>query len=252
MLRSLRLLISRRVRRGICLNESADDRSSNARRSVRSFVRRAGRITAAQKEAIERLWPRYGIDLPGEQINLDELFGRKAERVLEIGFGNGDSLVLQAAANPELNYLGIEVHRPGIGHCLLRAEAAKTNNLRLACHDAAEALKQNIADRSFVRVNLYFPDPWPKKRHQKRRLLQSEFLELVAAKLIEGGYFCIATDWQGYADHIEDVVAVCRKFRVKERRVHDGEQPLDRPTTKFERRGLALGHKITEWRLVRN
>jgi tRNA (guanine-N7-)-methyltransferase len=236
----------------IHLKEFADDNSPHSRRTIRSFVRRAGRITEAQKEAIERLWPRYGLDLPPGQMNLDELFGRSAERVLEIGFGNGDSLVLQAAANPALDFLGVEVHLPGIGHCLLEAEAANVDNLRVACADAVDSLKQNIPDRSLARVNLYFPDPWPKKRHHKRRLLQEEFLGLVAAKLIEGGSFYIATDWQNYAGHIDDVVAASDQFRIGERRVHDGEQPLDRPTTKFERRGLALGHKIFEWRLVRN
>lgn len=221
-------------------------------RTVRSFVRRTGRITEAQKEAIERLWPRYGIDLPDDELDLDELFGRSAGRVLEIGFGNGDSLVVQASENPGLDFLGIEVHRPGIGHCLLQAEAADIDNLRVACHDAVDALKQNIPDRSLARVNLYFPDPWPKKRHHKRRLLQEEFLGLIGAKLAGGGSFYIATDWENYAGHIDDVVADSTLFRVKERRVHGGERPLDRPPTKFERRGLALGHKIWEWQLIRN
>jgi tRNA (guanine-N7-)-methyltransferase len=234
------------------LKEFASERHPDGRRTIRSFVLRTGRITAAQKEAIERLWPRYGFDLPAGEIKLDELFGRSAGRVLEIGFGNGESLVRQAAANPAMDFLGIEVHRPGIGHCLLEAEAANIDNLRVACCDAVEALQRSIPERSLARVNVYFPDPWPKTRHHKRRLLQQRFLGLIAAKLVKGGSFHIATDWQNYAEHIDEVVAASEQFRVGERRVHEGDRPLDRPTTKFERRGLALGHKISEWRLVRN
>lgn len=241
----------RMFREGNYLKEPAKDRHPDSRRTIRSFVLRTGRITEAQKDAIERLWPRYGIDLLSGEIDLDELFGRSARRVLEIGFGNGESLVLQAADNPDMDFLGIEVHRPGIGHCLLEAEAAHIENLRVACGDAVEALRQNIPDRSLERVNLYFPDPWPKKRHHKRRLLQQPFLALIAARLVEGGTFYVATDWQNYAEHIEGIVTASSEFRVAERRLHGGDRPLDRPTTKFERRGLALGHKIFEWRLVR-
>ncbi|MEX2126562.1 MAG: tRNA (guanosine(46)-N7)-methyltransferase TrmB [Woeseia sp.] len=231
--------------------ELGDSPRDHTRRSVRSFVRRAGRITTAQRRAIERLWPRFGVDFSAVPLDLDELFGRRARRVLEIGFGNGESLVLQAAQNPAFDYLGIDVHRPGIGHCLLHAEAKGACNLRLICHDAVEVLQQQIEDGSLSRLNLYFPDPWPKKRHHKRRLVQSGFLDLVASKLVAGGAFCVATDWQNYAEHIDAVVLANKSFSVHERREHGGEQPLDRPTTKFECRGLARGHKITEWGLVR-
>jgi tRNA (guanine-N7-)-methyltransferase len=215
-------------------------------------VRRAGRITTAQERAIEEFWPRFGVDFSPALLKLDDLFGRSAGRVLEIGFGNGESLVVQAAENPDLDYLGIEVHRPGIGHCLLDADARNVRNLRLICHDAVDVLRQQIADKSFSRVNLYFPDPWPKKRHHKRRLLQADFLDAVASKLVAGGTLYIATDWQNYAEHIDNVVAVHNALSLRERRVHHGEAPLDRPTTKFERRGVARGHEIAEWRLVRN
>jgi tRNA (guanine-N7-)-methyltransferase len=224
---------------------------AQSRRSVRSFVRRTGRITAAQQRAIERLWPRFGVDFSHAPLYLEGLFGRTSQRVLEIGFGDGEALVEQAAENPALDYLGVEVHRPGVGHCLLKAAARDISNLRVVCHDAIEVLEQQIANRSFCRVNLYFPDPWPKKRHHKRRLLQTAFLELVADKLIHGGAFYIATDWPNYAGHIDDVVAASKRFTVALRREHGGDLPLDRPTTKFERRGLSKGHKISEWRLVR-
>jgi tRNA (guanine-N7-)-methyltransferase len=231
--------------------ELGDQSKANSRRGVRSFVRRAGRITPAQQRAIRQLWQRFGVDFSGAALNLDDVFGRRAGRVLEIGFGNGESLILQAAQNPALDYLGIEVHRPGIGHCLLGAEARNLRNLRVIGHDAVEVLQQQIAGNAFGRVNLYFPDPWPKKRHHKRRLLQAGFLDLVAARIVAGGAFYIATDWRNYAEHIDEVVAASTAFSVHERREHDGLQPLDRPTTKFERRGLARGYKITEWRLVR-
>jgi tRNA (guanine-N7-)-methyltransferase len=167
-------------------------------------VRRSGRITSAQERAIGELWPRYGIPFSPAPRDLDSIFGRSAEPALEIGFGSGDSLVPLAAENPGLDYLGIEVHRPGIGHSLLRIEAEALRNLRLICHDAVEVLSRQIRDRSFMRINLYFPDPWPKKRHHKRRLLQPDFLELAAAKLQDSGAFHIATDWQNYAEHIDE------------------------------------------------
>jgi tRNA (guanine-N7-)-methyltransferase len=233
------------------VHEPRNDSEPDARRSVRSFVRRTGRITAAQRQALERLWPRYGIDYSEAPLDLDRVFGRRADRILEIGFGDGESLVQQAAANPGLDFIGIEVHQPGMGHCLLGADARDLRNLRLIAHDAVQVLKQQFRDRSLVRVNLYFPDPWPKKRHHKRRLVQQDFLELVAARLAEGGSLYIATDWQDYAEHIDQVVADNSSFRMHERRLHRGGNPLDRPTTKFERRGLALGHEIAEWRLVR-
>jgi tRNA (guanine-N7-)-methyltransferase len=219
-------------------------------RALRSFVRRQGRITSAQERAIGKLWPRYGIAFSPAPLDLDHIFGRSAERVLEIGFGSGDSLVLLAAQNPGEDYLGIEVHRPGVGHCLRQADVHQLSNLRLITHDAVEVLSRQIPGRSLRRINLYFPDPWPKKRHYKRRLVQADFLKLAAGKLKQGGALHIATDWQDYAEHIDQAVAGSDAFVVHERRVHNGEHPLDRPTTRFERRGLALGHGITEWRLV--
>jgi tRNA (guanine-N7-)-methyltransferase len=226
--------------------------SQPARRSIRSFVRRTGRITPAQDRARKELWPQYGLDYTEETLDLDAVFGRAADKVLEIGFGNGESLVLAAADDPHTDFLGIEVHEPGVGHCMIHANKAAIKNLRIIAHDAIEVLQQQIADSTFSRVNLYFPDPWPKKRHHKRRIIQHDFLQLVAQKLIAGGTLHIATDWQNYAEHIDEVVADSAIFDLEERRVHAGDQPLQRHGTKFEARGLRKGHRIWDWRFRRN
>lgn len=221
------------------------------RRTVRSFVRRTGRLTPSQERALRELWPAFGILYSEQALELDSIFGRAAPRVLEIGFGNGETLVEQAAASPGTDFVGIEVHKPGVGHCLLHAEAAGITNLRLIQHDAVEVIEQQIPDASLGRINLYFPDPWPKKRHHKRRILQSAFLQLLARKIMPGGTLHIATDWQNYAEQIDELVGSDGSFVLSERRVHCGDDPLDRPTTKFERRGLRLGHKVFDWRFDR-
>ena len=220
-------------------------------RSVRSFVRRAGRLTASQERALEELWPRYGLDYEAAVIDLDAVFGRSAPRVLEIGFGNGDTLVEQAAAAPDMDFLGIEVHEPGIGHCLIAARRADLANLRLINHDAIEVLETQIPPGSLARINLYFPDPWPKKRHHKRRIVQPRFLELCATRLQAGGSLHVATDWAGYAEHIDEVLEASPLFTCGERREHEGDRPLERPVTKFERRGLRRSHRIWDWRFDR-
>jgi tRNA (guanine-N7-)-methyltransferase len=220
-------------------------------RAIRSFVRRTGRITPAQERAFENLWPRFGIDFSPETLDPDAVFGRPARRVLEIGFGDGETLVEQAAADPARDYLGIEVHRPGVGHCMLRAADRDLRNLRLIVHDAVEVLARQLPRRSLARINIYFPDPWPKKKHHKRRLLQPDFLALAADRLAPAGSLRIATDWCNYAEHIDAVVAASADFCVAERREHAGDAPLDRPVTKFERRGLRRGHRIVDWRLER-
>ncbi len=225
--------------------------SAGTRRTIRSFVLRSGRITPAQKHAFERLWPRYGLEHQPVVIDFAALFGRRAPVVLDIGFGDGDALVQHASAHADCDFLGIEVHAPGIGHCLLRAEARGIDNLRLIRHDAVEVLQLQIGDASLERINVYFPDPWPKKRHHKRRLLQADFLALAASRLAPGGHLHIATDWQEYAAHIDALVDDCPSFSLAERREHDGDRPLDRPATRFEKRGLKLGHRISEWRLLR-
>jgi len=217
------------------------------KRSIRSFVRRTGRLTPSQQKALEELWPSLGIEHSTGALSLEEAFGRSAPCVLEIGFGNGESLVQQAAENPDKNYVGIEVHEPGVGHCLLRAREQEVDNLRLLMHDAIEVLSLQIPKDSLSRVNLYFPDPWPKKRHHKRRIVQPDFLNLVADRLQDDGTLNIATDWAAYAEHIDEVFSRSDRFTCLERRQHEGELPLDRPRTKFEQRGLKRGYSICDW-----
>jgi tRNA (guanine-N7-)-methyltransferase len=222
--------------------------SNSHKRTIRSFVRRAGRITPSQQRAFDTLWPVYGLEYAPRPLDFVAIFGRSAPVVLEIGFGNGETLVEQAAAAPTSGFLGIEVHEPGIGHCMLRADGAGVENLRVMNHDAIEVLTHQVPAGSLARLNLYFPDPWPKKRHHKRRIVAPLFLELVADRLVAGGALHVATDWANYAEHIDEVLDQSELFSCAERREHDGEAPLDRPQTKFERRGLRKGHRIVDWR----
>ena len=225
-----------------------NDEHSRPHRPIRSFVRRAGRLTASQQRALGELWPQLGLDFSPEPLDFALLFGREAPVVLEIGFGNGDSLVAQATASPGKNFIGIEVHDPGIGHCLIKAQEAGISNLRLIGHDAIEVLDEQIPEASLERINLYFPDPWPKKRHHKRRIVQPRFLDLCERLLAAGGAIHIATDWANYAEHIDEIFAADARFTCTERREHDGDDPLERPMTKFEKRGLREGNRIHDWK----
>jgi tRNA (guanine-N7-)-methyltransferase len=229
----------------------ADDRERH-HRPIRSFVRRAGRLTTSQQRALDELWPAYGVEYTGNALDFATLFGRSAPVVLEIGFGNGETLAAMAAEQPERDFLGIEVHDPGVGHCLIAADKAGVSNLKLIVHDAIEVLEHQVPSASLARINLYFPDPWPKKRHHKRRIVQPGFLALCADRLASGGAMHIATDWANYAAHIDETFAGSEHFHCAERREHDGDQPLDRPVTKFERRGLRHGHRIVDWRFEKN
>jgi len=217
------------------------------RRTIRSFVRRTGRLTASQQKALQEVWPVLGLEYSPKLLDFASIYGRAAPMVLEIGFGNGDTLVQQAAENPERDFIGIEVYESGVGHCLLKAREAGLTNLRLLAHDAIDVLKDQIPHTSLQRVNLYFPDPWPKKRHHKRRIVQHDFLALIADRLSDNGTLNIATDWAGYAEHIDEVLEQSDRFSCSERRLHNGDSPLDRPSTKFERRGLKKGHQIYDW-----
>jgi len=209
-------------------------------------------MTPGQSRALSDLWPSFGLEFLSEPLDLDQVFARSAGRVLEIGFGNGESLVDLARANPAMDFIGVEVHEPGVGHCLINAREAGVSNLRVIMHDAIEVLREQISDAGLTRINLLFPDPWPKKRHHKRRIVQLSFLQLAAQKLSTGGALHIATDWENYAQHIDLTVAACADFQVDERREHYGDRALARSTTKFETRGLKKGHKIFDWRLIRN
>jgi len=213
-------------------------------RAVRSFVLRAGRITVAQRRAMDELWPRWGLEFTAQPLDLDRAFGRRAPRVLEIGFGDGEVLADMAHADPASDFIGVEVHEPGVGHCLLLAEKLGLTNLRIIRHDAVEVLQSQVPDGALARVNLFFPDPWPKKRHHKRRIVQPEFMRLVAAKLQPGGVFHMATDWAPYGEHAEAVLAADRAFEPLP------APPGDRVGTKFQRRGERLGHDVWEraWR----
>lgn len=222
------------------------------KREVRSFVRRSGRLTPGQVRALAELWPKYGLDAENGRIDAEAVFGRKAPCVLEIGFGNGESLVEQATTDPGADFIGVEVHRPGIGHCLMHLASAGVDNVRLVEADAVDVLERRLDDRTLDRINLYFPDPWPKKRHHKRRILNAAFLALCARRLKRGAHLHIATDWTDYAEHIDLELTRSPNFRIVERREHDGSRPLERPPTKFEKRGLKLGHPIVDWKLAAN
>ncbi len=208
---------------------------------IRSFVRREGRFTPAQQRAMETLWPVYGLN-PGENLQPEKAFGRRKPLILEIGFGNGESLVEMASSRPDLNFIGIEVHRPGVGRLLLEIEARTLNNIRVYCADATDILERYIADASLHRVNLFFPDPWHKKRHHKRRLIQPAFVQILADKLESGGILHIATDWPDYARHIQATIADQPGFSP----VDATKLDPSRPVTKYQRRGQRLGHPITD------
>jgi len=213
-------------------------------RPIRSFVRREGRITKAQERALTELWPRYGVDAGDAPLDFRALFGRAAPVHVEIGFGNGDVLAAMAARHPEYDYLGIEVHRPGIGALLRRLEAAGLGNARVMRADAKEVLARNIPDAALSAVNIFFPDPWPKKRHHKRRLIQPEFAELVRRKLQPGGMLHLATDWRDYAEQMLDVLSQTPGFENTAGAGAFAPRPEERPLTKFEQRGKRLGHEV--------
>ncbi len=220
-------------------------------RRIRSFVRREGRMTVSQKRALSELWPRYGIDPSDAPLNFSELFGRDAAQHptnLEIGFGMGHSLLELAIRHPEENFLGVEVHRPGVGHLLTEIEQHNLTNLRLFQHDAIEVLEKQIPDSSLRSVLLFFPDPWHKKRHNKRRIVQPDFVQTVVEKLQPDGFFHLATDWEDYAHWMMEIVSVHPNLTNITGAGNFTPRPDSRPVTKFEKRGLRLGHSV--WDLV--
>ena len=217
-------------------------------RRIRSFVRREGRLTPGQQRALDELWPQFGIEQNDTLLDLDTVFGRSAPRVLEIGFGNGASLLKMAQDNPDMDYLGIEVHRPGVGNLLLNIELEAVTNIRVMTEDAVDILKQQIPDASFDLVQLFFPDPWHKKKHHKRRIVQADFVQLLRKKLKPGGRFHMATDWQDYAEHMLEVMMAAEGFTNTSASNDYIERPESRPLTKFEQRGHRLGHGV--WDLI--
>jgi len=223
------------------------DTTAHPFRRIRSFVRREGRLTPGQARALERWLPEYGLPEDDRPLDFPSVFGRNAPTLLEIGFGNGDALLEVARRHPEWNFIGIEVHRPGVGHLLKHAGEQDVRNLRVSSRDAVEVLEQQIPDESLERAMLYFPDPWPKKRHHKRRIVQPAFVRLIARKLAPGGEFHLATDWENYAEHMRDVLESTSEFESTAPGAF-ASRPADRPLTKFEQRGQRLGHGV--WDLV--
>ncbi len=214
-----------------------------ARQPIRSYVLRSGRITRAQRRALDVLLPRWAIPESPVPIDLGATFGRRAHSVLEIGFGDGATLVELAAQSPQADFIGIEVHPPGIGHCLLQIEALGLTNVRVIPQDAVPVLQARLAPASLDEVLLYFPDPWPKKRHHKRRIVQPAFAALVASLLRQGGRFRLATDWEPYAGWMLEVLnAEPALANVAGDRRFIGRP--ERGVTRFEHRGKRLGHRV--------
>ena len=224
---------------------SADD--NRPLRHIRSFVRREGRITAGQQRALQHLWPRYGLEVD-TVLDVANIFGRKAPCTLEIGFGNGESLATMAEQQPEYDFIGIEVHRPGIGRLLQQLEEHNLDNVRVMREDAVQVLKSCIPDNSLDRVLLFFPDPWHKKRHHKRRIVQPDFIELLSRKIRPGGRLHMATDWEDYATHMLETMEQSPAFHNCAGSGNFSARPDYRPVTKFEQRGQRLGHGV--WDLL--
>jgi tRNA (guanine-N7-)-methyltransferase len=222
------------------------EKQDEQRHAIRSYVLRQGRVSDAQRRAVDELLPRFGVPFRPEILDLDRLFGRSAPKILEIGFGMGETTATIAQAHPECDYLGIEVHTPGVGALLKRIAEFGLSNVRLIQHDAVEVLEHMIAPQTLDGVHVFFPDPWPKKRHHKRRLIQPPLLALLASRLKPGATLHLATDWEDYALQMLEVL---RAEPALENTAADfAERPETRPQTKFESRGLKLGHRV--WDMV--
>lgn len=222
------------------------DTTDLSKRHIRSFVLRQGRVSVAQQRAIDTLLPRFGIPYAAQPLDLTQTFARTAPKILEIGFGMGDSTATIAQAHPENDYLALEVHTPGVGNLLKLIDAQQLTNIRIMQHDAVEVLRDMIGKGTLDGVHIFFPDPWHKARHNKRRLIQPPFVAQLVQKLKPGGYIHVATDWQDYA---EQVLAVLSAEPLLQNTAMDyASRPAYRPLTKFEQRGLKLGHGV--WDLV--
>jgi len=217
-------------------------------RRVRSFVLRQGRMTEGQRRMLATHWQRFGVERPAGVLDLVQLFGRRAPQIVEIGFGMGKTLAQMAGADVQQDYLGIEVHLPGVASLLRCLDDEQIANVRVIRDDAVEVLEQNIAPHSLAAVHLYFPDPWQKRRHHKRRIVQPEFLALVASRLRPGGVFHMATDWKDYSRHAMAVLSDCSELINCAGDQQFSPRPDYRPLTKFEQRGQRLGHGV--WDLL--
>lgn len=215
---------------------------SAPRRSIRSYVLRQGRLTPAQQRARETLLPRYGIPYSESVLDLEQVFGRRAPTIVEIGFGMGETTAHIAARHPENDYLGIEVHAPGVGSLLRRLADADLTNVRVIQHDATDVLANMIAPDALDGVHIFFPDPWPKKRHHKRRLIQPPFVSLLCSRMKPGAYLHVATDWEDYARQMLEIFGAEPMLRNTTQGF--APRPEWRPETKFETRGLKLGHRV--------
>ncbi|MFC3152034.1 tRNA (guanosine(46)-N7)-methyltransferase TrmB [Litoribrevibacter euphylliae] len=228
--------------------EQNPDAGQQRKRTIRSFVKRTGRMTESQQRAMDEHWQQLGLTHEQGQLDLAQVFGREAPLVVEVGFGNGDSLVEMAQREPEKDFIGIEVHEPGVGRLINNVVSLGLTNLRAYCHDAVEVFSDCIADESIDRMQLFFPDPWHKKRHHKRRIVQPEFVEMVRRKLKKGGVWHMATDWEHYAEQMMEVMSEAPGYKNV---AADGQyvpRPDTRPLTKFEQRGERLGHGV--WDLM--
>jgi tRNA (guanine-N7-)-methyltransferase len=216
-------------------------------RRIRSFVLRQGRLTKGQERALETGWPQFGIDYAESQLNLNHVFERNgAKKILEIGFGMGESTAKIAQTLSDCDFLAVEVHTPGVGSLLKLIQELALTNIRIIQHDVVEVLQHMLADASLDGVHIFFPDPWHKKRHHKRRLIQAEFVKLLCSKLKVGAYLHVATDWQEYAEWVLEVLNA--EPQLKNTVADYAEKPSYRPLTKFENRGIKLGHGV--WDLV--
>jgi len=217
-------------------------------RAIKSFVLRQGRLTGAQQNALDNHWKDYGIDFSEQLLDYGGLFDNNNEIVVEIGFGNGKSLLQQAINQPQYNFIGIEVHGPGVGHLIHNANAQGIHNIKVIRHDAIDVLTWQIAENSIYQLQLFFPDPWHKKRHHKRRIIKPAFIEMVQQKLKTGGVFHMATDWQHYARQMLEKMDEAEAFRNVSGNGNYSKTRGGRCETKFERRGIKLGHGV--WDLI--
>ena len=230
------------------MTETFELRPEYKRKDIRSFVIRAGRITEGQKKAFDEVWPDYGLSLFDGLIDPEAIFGRKAPLVLEVGFGMGDSLLNMAKADPDKDFIGIEVHPPGVGRLINNAKLEGLTNLKVYMADANDVLEDCIPDACLSRFQLYFPDPWHKKKHNKRRIVKEAFAQAVRQKLAVGGVLHMATDWEPYAEHMMEVMSQTEGYNNQAGEFCYSERPSYRPNTKFEKRGERLGHGV--WDLL--